>query len=87
MTEAANADKNSAGSIISLVFLFSLAYAVLRYHIAGPVPWADFPMFIFNKGLSLAAFILLTLNFSLGPLTNLGAPVSARWPSARRARP
>ena len=76
---------NSSTSIISLVVIFGLAYAVLRYHIVGPVPWTDFPFFILNKGISLAAFILLTLNFSLGPLKNLGAKVPEGWLNARKA--
>lgn len=77
--------KNAAGSIIAVVILLSLAYAIVRYHVAGPVPWKDFPFFILNKGVSLAAFILLTLNFGLGPLNNIGAPVPASWLNARRA--
>ena len=51
----------------------------------GPVPWKDFPFFILNKGLSLAAFILLTMNFALGPLNNLGVSVSQGWLNARKA--
>ncbi len=80
-----NEKPNSAGSIITLVVIFGLAYAVLRYHIMGPVPWTDFPFCILNKGISLAAFILLTLNFSLGPLKNLGAKVPEGWLNARKA--
>jgi hypothetical protein len=78
-------NKNSAASIITLALIFGLAYAVLRYHIVGPVPWTDFPFFILNKGISLTAFILLTLNFSLGPLKNLGAKVPEGWLNARKA--
>jgi hypothetical protein len=77
--------KNSAGSIITIALIFGLAYAVVRYHIAGPVPWKDFPFFILNKGISLSAFILLTLNFGLGPLNNLGVNVSDGWLNARKA--
>ncbi len=77
--------RNSASPIITGVFMFSLAYAVVRYHIAGPVPWTDFPFFILNKAISLAAFILLALNFGLGPLNNLGVGVSEGWLNARRA--
>jgi DMSO/TMAO reductase YedYZ heme-binding membrane subunit len=76
---------NSAGSIITFVLIFGLTYAVVRYHIAGPVPWKDFPFFILNKGISLSAFILLTLNFGLGPLNNLGVNVSEGWLNARKA--
>jgi len=78
-------NKNSAGAIISVVLILGLAYAVLRYHIAGPVPWKDFPFFILNKGIALSAFILLTLNFGLGPLSNLGVNVPDGWLNARKA--
>ncbi len=67
------------------MLLFGLAYAVLRYHIVGPVPWKDFPFFILNKGISLSAFILLTFNFAFGPLNNLGVRVPEGWLNARRA--
>ena len=80
-----HAKANSAGPIIGIVLAFGLAYAVLRYHIAGPVPWKDFPFFILNKGISLSAFILLTCNFSLGPLSNLGVRVPEGWLNARKA--
>jgi DMSO/TMAO reductase YedYZ heme-binding membrane subunit len=80
-----HAKSNSAGPIISIVLIFGLAYAVLRYHIAGPVPWKDFPFFILNKGVSLSAFILLTCNFGLGPLSNLGVRVPEGWLNARKA--
>ena len=77
--------KNAAGPIIAITLVLSIAYAVLRYHIMGPVPWKDFPFFILNKGFSLAAFILLTFNFSIGPLKNLGVKVSDGWLNSRRA--
>lgn len=80
-----NEKKNSAGKIITLALLFGLAYAILRYHIFGPVPWKDFPFFILNKSLSLAAFILLACNFGFGPLNNLGIRVPESWLNARKA--
>ena len=76
---------NSAASIITITLIFGLAYAVLRYHIVGPVPWKDFPFFILNKGISLSAFILLTCNFGFGPLKNLGVNVPESWLNARKA--
>jgi hypothetical protein len=85
MSEQAAQSRNSAALIIWLVLALSTGYAVVRYHIIGPVPWKDFPMFILNKGLCLAAFVLLTLNFALGPFRNLGAPVSESWLNARKA--
>ena len=63
--EASKNEKNYAGKIIALTFILSLGYAILRYHIVGNVPWKDFPFLILNKGISLAAFIILTLNFTI----------------------
>ena len=80
-----NDNENSAGLIIAVVLIFSVSYAIVRYHVVGPVPWKDFPFFILNKGISLAAFILLTCNFGFGPLNNLGVKVPAGWLNARKA--
>lgn len=76
--------KNHAGKIIAITSLLSLGYAILRYHILGDVSWNDFPFFIFNKGIALTAFILLTLNFSIGPLKNIGINVSEGWLNSRK---
>ena len=73
------------GSVISTTVLLSVAYAVVRYHIAGDVPWSEFSLFILNKGLCLAAFILLAFNFALGPAKNMGLPVPDTWMNARKA--
>jgi DMSO/TMAO reductase YedYZ heme-binding membrane subunit len=85
VSEQTKSDKNSAGRIIALALVFSIGYAVVRYHIVGTVPWKDFPFFILNKGISLAAFILITCNFGFGPLNNLGVKVPAGWLNARKA--
>ena len=85
MTDTATHPKNAAGIIIAITCLLSIGYAILRYHIVGPVPWSDFPFFILNKGISLSAFIILTFNFALGPLNNLGVRVSEHWLNARQA--
>jgi hypothetical protein len=77
--------KNSAASIITVVMVFGLAYAVTRYHLVGPVPWKDFPMFILNKGVSLSAFILLACNFGFGPMNNLGIKIPEGWLNARKS--
>ncbi len=80
-----DAKTNSAASIITIAVIFGLAYAIVRYHVAGPVPWKDFPFFILNKGISLSAFVLLTCNFGFGPLNNLGVKVPEGWLNARKA--
>jgi len=85
INEQISENKNSAKSIIFATLLLAIGYSVLRYNIVGPVPWKDFPMFILNKGLCLAGFILLTFNFALGPLNNLGVPVSKGWLNSRKA--
>jgi DMSO/TMAO reductase YedYZ heme-binding membrane subunit len=44
----------------------ALAYAVLRYHIAGDVPWRHLPLFIFNKAASMAATIFVACSYLVG---------------------
>ncbi|WP_430817034.1 hypothetical protein [Carboxylicivirga sp. RSCT41] len=77
--------RNSAGRIILITCILSIAYAICRYHVLGPVPWKDFPFFILNKGIALSAFILLTFNFSFGPLNNLGVNVPEGFLAARKS--
>ena len=77
--------KNSAGRIIFFSIALSMGYAVLRYHIFGPVPWKDLSFFILNKGVALGAFVLLTFNFSFGPLKNLGVRLPEGYLNARKA--
>ncbi len=84
-SESAPAESTAAGALIGWVTVFSLAYAIVRYHVLGPVPWKDFPFFILNKALALDAFILLTLNFGLGPVNNVIGRVPPTWLSARKA--
>ena len=78
-------NKNAAASLITGVLILAVSYAVLRYHVAGPVPWKDFPFFILNKGFSLAAFVLIACNFGFGPLRNIEVPVPDSWLVARKA--
>jgi hypothetical protein len=51
--------------------IFSLLYAVVRYHLFKGVPWEHFPLFIFNKAISLASVLLLALSFLVGPFRRL----------------
>lgn len=46
-----------------VVFGASLAYAVVRYHVAGNVSWSHFPLFILNKATSLAAVIFVASSY------------------------
>ena len=80
-----NKNKNAAAPLITSVLVLAVSYAVLRYHVVGPVPWKDFPFFILNKGFSLAAFVLIACNFGFGPLRKIGVPVPDSWLAARKA--
>ena len=51
---------------MAVVFGLSLAYAILRYHIAGDVSWSHFPLFILNKATSLAAVIFVACSYLVG---------------------
>ena len=84
MNNDVSVNKNAAGKIIFFTIVLCVGYAILRYHILGPVGWKDFPFLILNKGISLAALLLLVLNFSLGPLNNVGLPVPGTWLAARK---
>ena len=45
-----------------------VAYAVLRYHIAGGVEWRHFPLFIFNKTVAMSAVLFVGLSYLIGPV-------------------
>ena len=77
--ESKTKQNNLSYQVILTVALISIAYTILRYHVVGNTPWSQFPVYILNKGLSLTGFILLAINFSLGPLNNIGAGISDRW--------
>lgn len=76
-------NKNLTLSVILFVSLISITYTILRYHVIGNTPWSQFPLYILNKGLSLTGFILLGINFSLGPLNNIGKGIGENWLSIR----
>ena len=52
----------------AVVFGGSLAYSVVRYHLAGDVPWRHFPLFILNKATSLAAVIFVASSYLIGKI-------------------
>ncbi|MBT6157423.1 MAG: hypothetical protein HOL01_09690 [Planctomycetaceae bacterium] len=49
-----------------VIFGTALAYAILRYHIAGDVSWTQFPLFILNKAMSLAAVAFVACSYLVG---------------------
>ena len=53
-----------------VVFGACLAYAVLRYHIVGDTPWSNFPLFILNKVISLAAVVFVACSYLVGRIFN-----------------
>ena len=50
----------------AVVFGAALVYSILRYHIAGDVAWAHFPLFILNKATSLAAVVFVACSYLIG---------------------
>ncbi len=50
----------------AVIFGAALLYSILRYHIAGDVSWAHFPLFILNKVTSLAAVIFVACSYLIG---------------------
>ncbi len=76
--------RNYSNRIIVIVTLFSVGYSILRYNIAGDVSWKDLPFYVMNKGLALSSLILLSINFSLGPLKNKGLKITDQWMNSRR---
>ncbi len=52
----------------AVVFGISLAYAVVRYHLAGDVAWRHFPLFILNKATSLAAVVFVACSYLIGKI-------------------
>lgn len=51
-----------------VIFGACLAYAVVRYHIAGDVAWRHFPLFILNKAISLAAVFFVGASYLIGKI-------------------
>ena len=56
----------TTGKWFAVVFGASLAYAIVRYHLAGDVAWRHFPLFILNKSTSLAAVIFVACSYLVG---------------------
>jgi len=74
-----------SGKVIVVVLVLSLVYSIVRYHLAGGVPWKELPFFIMNKAISLNGLFLLVITFSIAPLKNMGLNVSDKWMKARKA--
>ena len=59
---------NKAVNVLSVIFIISFAYAIIRYNVIRDVPIENIPLFISNKAIALAATILIGISFLLGPL-------------------
>lgn len=55
-------------TITAIVFLASLVYAVVRYHIVRTVPLDHLPLYTVNKAIAMSATIIIGLSYVLGPL-------------------
>jgi len=45
------------------LYLFSIAYAIVRYVAFTPENWANLPVFVLNKGISMAAAVCFAIAF------------------------
>jgi DMSO/TMAO reductase YedYZ heme-binding membrane subunit len=52
----------------AVLFGAALVYAIVRYHLAGEVAWAHFPLFILNKATSLAAVFFVASSYLIGKI-------------------
>ncbi len=60
------------GILVSiLVFIFASLYSFVRYNILRDVPYAEIPLFIMNKAISLSSIIIIGFSFLLGPLAGM----------------
>jgi DMSO/TMAO reductase YedYZ heme-binding membrane subunit len=58
----------TTGKWFAMIFGASLAYAVVRYHLAGDVEWSHLPLFILNKATSLAAVFFIASSYLIGKI-------------------
>lgn len=66
----ANSGWRKTTTIFFIIFVFTFAYALLRYNILRSVPIDQIPLYITNKAVALTATILIGLSFLLGPLAH-----------------
>lgn len=52
----------------SIIVVFFILYATLRYNVLRGVSWNSWPLYIGNKILAMAAVVILALSYLLGPL-------------------
>ena len=74
MSEGKSVGWGKTTTIVLVVFGLCLAYAYIRYNVVRNVPFDNFPLYIMNKAVAMAATILIGLSFLLGPLARF-------WPA------
>lgn len=58
------------GRTALLCFVLATAYAVVRYHVFGGVPWSRLPLYTLNKAVAFSAAALFAAScFARGPAT------------------
>ena len=57
----------------------SVAYATLRYNVFAGVPWAEFPVYVLNKGVALGGASLIAISY----LANRFMPAGAEGRASR----
>lgn len=70
--------------ISSAIILVFFAYAIIRYNVLKGVPFADLPLFISNKAISVSSVGLIALSYSLGSLSKLFPKTFTPLLSARK---
>lgn len=74
MNESKSVGWKKTLSILLTVLGLCVLYAFIRYNVVRNVPFENFPLFISNKAVAMAATILIGLSFLLGPLARF-------WPN------
>src|SRR3990167_8885973 len=65
-----NSGWRKSTTIFLIIFIFTFAYALLRYNVARNVAIDQIPLYISNKAIALTATILIGFSFLLGPLAH-----------------
>lgn len=71
--------------IVSItIFILTISYAVIRYHVLKGVSWDNFPLYIFNKALSLAAVFFIACSYIPGLLSRFYPKMYTSWLPLRK---
>ena len=55
---------------LCLLLGIPMTYAIVRYHVFSGTDWSHFPLFIANKGISLAAVFFIAMSYSIGKIVH-----------------